>query len=81
MNYKRRPIKTEKEATEVTNYLIETTMSTLKIDREEATKRVNALLKTDIMNGFNPDKPAHQIAVDMFMQIPSSDYERLKINN
>lgn len=59
------------ERSEVWEFLIATTMSTLKISRYAAELRVHALRKSGLLERFNsPDDPLFQYTVDVAMKIP-----------
>lgn len=71
------PIKSEKEADEVKNYLIQETINQLGIAIEEATIRVNALFNSGILNDIDPRSDSGQLQIDVFLQIPSANSAHL----
>ena len=64
-------MKKNKEA--LFNSIVGTVIDTLKIDRAQAEKRVNALLKSGILNNGSPNDPAKQREIDMFIITPIED--------
>ncbi len=62
------PIKSQEEADAVFNYLVNTTMLTVQIDKAQAEKRVKALLDSGLLNGGSPDNPNTQMMIDIFMK-------------
>ena len=60
-------IKTQNEANEVFNNLVNTTIIVTKCSKEQAEKRINALLKSGILDSGSPNNPATQIKIDDFM--------------
>ena len=71
------PIKSEKEADEVKDYLNKETINQFGIAIEEATIRVNALFNSGILNDINPLSDSGQFQIDVFLQIPSANYAHL----
>ena len=71
------PIKSQAEADIIRQYLVDTTAEVLKIDIEEAGKRVDALLKSRILDGGNPDETETQMRIDIFLSMPSEEHEYL----
>ncbi len=65
-----KPIKTEQESARVQEYLVSTAMSTLGIDRTQATKRIKALMRSDVLKNGNPNDINTQRAIDKFMTTP-----------
>lgn len=67
-----KPIKTQKEARKVYEYLVKTTKDVLNISHNQAEKRVIALYASGILNekGANPQNRDTQMKIDMFLQIP-----------
>lgn len=59
------------------NFLVNTTVEVLKIDREEAIKRVDALYETGILN-LNPHDPYTIKMIDLFLAVPSSKHKNFK---
>ena len=52
---------------------VNTTMETLSISKAEATKRVNALLKSKLLDGGHPDEKWFQMIIENFMRFSSED--------
>lgn len=71
------PIKSQQEADEARQYIIRETAATLNIPVAEATRRVNALFKSGILNIVDPSTTDGQMRIDAFMSIPSSTYAHL----
>jgi hypothetical protein len=65
MNY------TKEEYDKIRNRLVELTIKTLGISEKAANLRIEALLKSKVLDKFgSPDELPFQIAVDCAMQIP-----------
>jgi len=61
------PIKSKEEAEQIFNNLVKIAMDTEGISRDQAEKRITALLKSGILEGGNPDDPKTIIMIDVFM--------------
>lgn len=70
------PIKSQAEADQVKAYLVAETAKAHGISQEEATKRVEALFQSGILNqpGAGPGNPDSQLAIMAFLAIPSEQY-------
>ena len=64
------PIKSQKEYDSVFEKQVQTAMSTLKISRDQAAKRIKALLNSGLLDSGHPDNPKTQMMIDKFMQNP-----------
>jgi len=66
------PIKSQEEANEVFEYLVQTTIDTLGVDRTQAEKRITALINSGWLNGteHSPTNPVTQRMIDNFMRTP-----------
>lgn len=76
-------IKSQKEANDVNDYLVKQTCKSFSVDACEAQKRIKGLMKSgiiDVCNG-NPDDPATQLQIDVFLSIPSENYQHLMNND
>ena len=67
------PIKSQHEADEVLEHIIQITMSTLKIPRLDAEFRVGALRQSGLLNQGGPDDQTSQMMIDLFMTNPQWD--------
>lgn len=70
-------IRSQKEADEVKAWLVKTTIETFNIDKGEAEKRVDRLLKSDALNrmknsGVDDSDPRFQMVVDIYIKTPST---------
>lgn len=61
------PIKSQQEADEAFNFLVQTTMDTMNIDKEQAEKRITALFESGVLLNANPESPETQQQIDKFM--------------
>lgn len=61
------PIKDIKEAQRVFDALVKTTMQTVKISKEQAEKRITALIASGVLDNGDPDTPLFQMIVDKFL--------------
>ena len=64
------PIASQEEADETREYLIKETAETLKITREDATQRVDALFASGLLKKINPLTAFGQFQIDSFMRNP-----------
>jgi len=64
---KKGQIKSQKEADEVFDFLVNETIKVQKCDKAQAEKRIRALLDSGILNSGSPDNPATQKIIDEFM--------------
>ena len=64
------PIKSQEEADAIFNYLVNTAMLTVKIDKIQAEKRVRALFDSGVLIGRNPEEIETIMIVDKFMRTP-----------
>jgi hypothetical protein len=62
-----KPIESNAEREVVFNYLVNTTMSVKKVGREQAEKRVNALLESGILENGSPENLLTRMKIDEFM--------------
>lgn len=53
-------------------YVVKTAMDTLGISRPESEKRINALLKSGLLNGGHPGNKWTQMIIDNFLRFDSS---------
>jgi len=65
-----KPIKSQKEADNVFNYLVAVTIIEVKIDRLQAEKRVRRLLDSNELNGLTPDNELFQMIVNRYIKTP-----------
>ena len=72
------PITSQAEADKAMAYLVKETAKRLKIPKDEAIRRLDGLYKSGVLEGGNPESPAHQMAIDAFLSISSSSYAHLK---
>lgn len=63
--------RTEQEWIAAYNKQVEIIMGNLRITREDANKRLNALLESGILSYFHPDNPLLHAAVDTFLTSPT----------
>lgn len=61
-------IKSQKEADKVFSSLVKTTISQLKISKDQAEKRIRALLDSGILDGGHPEDSLTQMKIDAFLQ-------------
>ncbi len=61
------PIKSKEDADKVFNFLVNTTMLTLGVEKKQAEKRIRALLDSGLLKGGSPDNPETQRIIDKFM--------------
>lgn len=66
----KKPIQSQKEANHVREYLINTAIDTLGISRDQAEKRINALLSSGEIEGLSPDSLMFQMICDKYMTTP-----------
>ena len=64
---KKEPIKSQKEADKVFDFLVNETIKVEKCDKAQAEKRIRALLDSGILKGGSPDNPVTQRRIDEFM--------------
>lgn len=62
-----KPIKSQNEADQVFESVVNMAMETMKIDRDQAEKRTRKLLDSDVFSG-NPNDPNTQRRMDEIMQ-------------
>ncbi len=67
---KNEPIKSQKEANESYARLLNYAMKAFNIDETQARKRVNALLRSGILDGGSAENPSTQKLIDEFMEKP-----------
>lgn len=63
-------ITSQSEANKVHYHLVLMTMQKMNVDEIQATKRINALLKSGILNDGTPDDPNIQRKIDEFISTP-----------
>lgn len=74
----KKPITTKAEADRVKASLVKRLTTYLPIDEAEAGLRIDALNKSGLLKGGNPNDPAIQKAIATFLSIPSSAHAHLK---
>lgn len=77
-DFNKSPIQTEKEASQVFRYITKSIVKVHNITIEEAEKRVIGLKKSGILNMGTFDDPKVQLAIDIFLAVPSSEYSHLQ---
>ena len=65
-----KPIKSQKEANDVKEFLINETLKVQKISREQAAKRIDALLDSGELDGLDPSGVLFAMIVDKYMETP-----------
>jgi hypothetical protein len=69
-------IKSQEEADRVRKYLVKATVKTLGITEKDANRRMDALLKSGILDRYvSPDSTIFQFVVDIAMRIPQIEIE------
>lgn len=63
-----KPIKSQKEADQVFESLVNMAMETMNIDRDQAEKRTRKLLASTVFHGGNPNDPNTQRRIDKIME-------------